>query len=479
MIRFLILFYLFISCENRSNISEDLSILAKVGDRTITKRDFLNRAEYTIRPIFCKGNLYYHKKIILNNLIAEKLLALESEKIRASKNIVSLDSYLKGRKEQAMRQVLYYKHAFSKVELTDDEIRTYEVNYFSFPGGAFSDSVASAIDRGLEIDKIYQYAFKGSIPEREVNWIDSNDDTIDNLLFSGNDVSVNQVFGPIKLNDGSSFVMRINGWKDNVDITKKSIEDRIESVSRTLKERKALSLYSEYVSDVMKGKSLLLEDKVFPKYAESLAKRYFTSEKERESAVSKALFEDSEILQIDKLEPLREDFKKLPLFSINQKKWTIKEFEESILSHPLVFRKRKMSSQEFPSQLKLAIIDFVQDYYLTQKAYEMKLDEDNSIILNEQLWSDSFYAFQYAALKISELESSDNIHEKLKPFIDELQIKHSSLITIDMDMFEEISISNVDMFATQSNVPYPVIVPSFPAFTDDSYIDYGSKISRQ
>ena len=70
-------------------------------------------------------------------------------------------------------------------------------------------------------------------------------------------------------------------------------------MSRALKERKALRLYSEYVSDVMKGKSLLLDDKVFPKYAESLAKRYFTSEKERESAVSKALFEDSEILQID------------------------------------------------------------------------------------------------------------------------------------------------------------------------------------
>ena len=143
MIRFLILFYLFISCENRSNVSEDLSILAKVGNRTITKRDFLNRAEYTIRPIFCKGNLYYHKKIILNNLIAEKLLALESEKNQSiEKNIASLDSYLKGRKEQAMRQLLYFKHAFSKVELTDDEIqhyykmagRTYEVNYFFFPG---------------------------------------------------------------------------------------------------------------------------------------------------------------------------------------------------------------------------------------------------------------------------------------------------------------------------------------------------------
>ena len=140
--------------------------------------------------------------------------------------------------------------------------------------------------------------------------------------------------------------MKIKGWKDNVDITKKSIEDRIESVSRTLKERKALRLYSEFVGDVMKGKSLLLDDKVFPKYAESLAKRYFTSEKERVSCF-KGTFEDSEILQIDKLEPLSEDFKKLPLFSINQENWTIKEFEESILSHPLVFRKERCLLRNF------------------------------------------------------------------------------------------------------------------------------------
>ena len=45
-----------------------------------------------------------------------------------------------------------------------------------------------------------------------------------------------------------------------------------------------------------------------------------------------------------------------------------------------------------------------------------------------------------------------------------------------MNLFESISLSNVDMFVTQSNVPYPVIVPSFPSFTNDSYLDYGSEI---
>ena len=83
--------------------------------------------------------------------------------------------------------------------------------------------------------------------------------------------------------------MKIKGWKDNVDITKKSIEDRIESVSRTLKERKALRLYSEYVSDVMKGKSLLLDDKVFPKYAESFTKDISLPKRKESQLFLKAL----------------------------------------------------------------------------------------------------------------------------------------------------------------------------------------------
>ena len=44
-------------------------------------------------------------------------------------------------------------------------------------------------------------------------------------------------------------------------------------------------------------------------------------------------------------------------------------------------------------------------------------------------------------------------------------------------LFEKIKISRVDMFVTQSNVAYPVVVPNFPSYTDDSYLNYGSKLN--
>ena len=87
-----------ISCSQNQKIPDNI-ILAEIGDKVITIQDFIRRAEYTIRPPYCRQGNYIHKKIILNSLIAEKLTALEFEKssISASEN-KNFQAYLTGRK---------------------------------------------------------------------------------------------------------------------------------------------------------------------------------------------------------------------------------------------------------------------------------------------------------------------------------------------------------------------------------------------
>ena len=147
--RFLLLVFFIFGCANDDLQKPSNDILAKVGDRIITSKDFLQRSEYTIRPDYCKGDLYQHKKIILNNLIAEKLLAIEIEQSAVETINAGAAAFLKGRKEQSMRQLLYYKEGYSKSVISKNEEanyfkmagRTYEISHFSFPGGAFLDSV--------------------------------------------------------------------------------------------------------------------------------------------------------------------------------------------------------------------------------------------------------------------------------------------------------------------------------------------------
>ena len=67
-LRYLIHVLIFlIGCQTKFSSDNQLEILAKIGDRLITRQDYLNRTEYTLRPDYCRGNQYLHKKIILNN----------------------------------------------------------------------------------------------------------------------------------------------------------------------------------------------------------------------------------------------------------------------------------------------------------------------------------------------------------------------------------------------------------------------------
>ena len=50
------------------------------------------------------------------------------------------------------------------------------------------------------------------------------------------------------------------------------------------------------------------------------------------------------------------------------------------------------------------------------------------------------------------------------------------MVEINTDELEKIQLTRIDMFAIQQNVPFPIIVPSFPLLTTDHRLDYGRKI---
>ena len=295
----------FIGCQSKGFKDNQLQILAKVGNRVITLQDYLHRSEYSLRPDYCRGNLYIHKKIILNNLIAEKLLAIESDKVKNNNRSNNLLAFLKGRKEQAMRQLLYYEKGYKKVELKDDEInhffkiseRTYHVNYFSFPGGNFADSVNQAMNDGIPIEKIYSINFEGNIPSRDVSWIDNNDPIISDKLFN-NQIKKGDIIGPYTLKDGSAFLLKVNGWTDHLDLSEKSYLDKKEKVINTLKDRKGREIYRVFIGKIMKGKEINFNKDVFLPYSQSIQNQFFRSRKQKENAISNALFDSGEFLSL-------------------------------------------------------------------------------------------------------------------------------------------------------------------------------------
>jgi uridine kinase len=492
-------FYLSIiitSCSNKTEITE--TIIARVGDKIISEDEFLRRAEYTIRPPYCRGNNNVDKKIVLNSLLAEKMLALEVGTVPEVTNNEHYQRYIQGRKEQAMRQWLYDQEGTKKVKLDTNEIkkvyrvagRKYKVQFMTLNDSA----VAREVQRKLvELNNSFEELLKfydsnaDTVPEKEIEWQSPESDIIHQALFSDT-LTQNQVLGPLPVNPNQYLIMKIKGWTNRVVLSDKDIRQRWMDVREKLTEIKSLDIYTEFVTGVMEGKRMELDRDTFFKMAKFLGELYFSlPEKQKDDFLNRAFKRNPESPQNDSLYASIDELLDRPFFKFNDEVWTVRDFQAEYERHPLVFRNRKMKAKEFAEQLKFAIADMLRDRELAKVAYQRGYDQVLPIKRNIEMWQDSFLAEyqkqKYLATKMS-LNNPDSlnylqiINQFLNPYIDSLQAKYQHQVEIDVEKFNKLELTRIDMFVTQQNVPFPVVVPSFPIITTDHNLDYGRKMKE-
>ena len=216
------------SCSSSDKQINEEQTLAYVGNRTITIQDFIRRAEYSMRPAYCRQSNYVHKKIVLNSLIAEKMTALEMDK--KSDDILestNFRKFLMGRREQAMRQVFYNDSFYDSVSLSEDDImeryalagRTIQIEYLSLPDLDMVQKFKELLNDDMSLDSIYSYLWQGDVPSRTINWFDREPEMIHDGLFR-EDLEKGEVIGPFMIDDNSYLVIQVEGWVDQPVITK-------------------------------------------------------------------------------------------------------------------------------------------------------------------------------------------------------------------------------------------------------------------
>jgi len=482
---------LFISCGKKDVVEDiDEQILARVGDKIISVDEFIRRAEYTIRPPYCSDENYIHRKIVLNSLIAEKLLALEAGENNELTRNEQFQDYIRGRQEQAMRQWLYHESAYKKVKLDTNEIkkifqlagRTYKLEYCSVEDSSIANLIKKEITQGNASfeDVCRKHLGTFEIPKREVGWNKRNDDVIQDALFT-EPLTKNQLVGPVQTDEGYYLLMKVSGWTDRVVFTDNDVQNRWNDVTENLTEKHAIQIYEDYIANVMKGKKVQFARDTFFKLAEIVAPYYLKTEQEKKEAFNQRFWKDEVVPGAigGNIEQILDH----SLLQIDGQTWTVAKLVKELRSHPLVFRKRKMKTSEFPEQLKLAIVDLIRDKYLTQQAYEKGYDKIGIVKRNTNMWKDNLLALYQKNRYLETVENRgkdymDIIAQNLNPYIDSLQAKYNNVIEIDTDAFEKIKVTRIDMFVIQRNVPFPVVVPSFPLLTTDNKLDYGRKMKN-
>lgn len=462
--------------QNRSTDS----ILARVGSKEITVKDFLERSELTVRPQNFKD-----KYTALNNLISEKLLAIEAEKNKTLEGKKFFEGTLRGIKEQSMRDKLYNKMAVDKTKITPDELknayraslREYEIEFFTLRNKELADDIESEIDSFAQSkDQIFKELETdiNQKPIRKVSFKDKDDDAIHSALFA-NPLDTGEVVGPLKLTNGEFIIMKVLKW---VDKPLMGGEDQViqwNKVKEKLLEIKARKLFLAYQAQIMKGKIFEFDVNSFNAIADA-AMDYYLSKTANDSLINPAKEIPTPKLDIDPA---------AGFFTVNNKSWTVGDFKNELPAHPLVFRIKKLDKNNFKRQFQLAVVDMMRDYFLTQEAYKDSLDKSDEVTRTVNMWKDSFTANAEmsnvikSALDRGIINREDNLGmlKYKEDYIKNLQMKYGDSVEINFKLLDNLSITKVDFLAVRPGVPFPLATPNFPILIRSEKLDYAKNAS--
>jgi hypothetical protein len=485
------------SCSKKPEIQQP--VLVKIGDRVITTNEFIQRSEYTIRPVWCRGDDYVQRKVVLNSLIAEKLLAIEGSPSAGEWiNNKPMQNYLQGRKEQEMRQLHYSKLALEKVEINPDQEnlvrtmseRTYTVQILPINNDELAGRISKDLQSGItNFDALieeFEAATGKKLESEDIDFQTPVNDILYKQLFF-NKLDKDQVVGPVHGDRNQNFLFRVNGWTRHPVISDIESAQRIQDVKEKITEIQARDIYESWIHDLMRGKKLELNEPIFRKVTEAVGQDYFRTPEERKKIFKQKLWNENDkepAMVIDDIETQMKEIADETIFTFEGENWTVRQFDDYLEIHPLVFRNRKMPKGEFAMELKNAIADLLRDKKITEDAYAKKLDQDPMVVHRMTMWKDNLIAM-YERNKIVESASADSltdmqtVEQLLNPVIEELQAKYSDQIEINTDIFEQLKLTSIDMFVVQQNVSFPVIVPQFPLLTTLNKLNYGQMMAKE
>ena len=473
-----------VQCDNRESLTVPETILVRIGDKTISKNEFLRRAEYTIRPKHCKGNYTVHKKIILNSLVAEKLFAIEYGDSVSRE----AEEMLLGRKEQAMRLFLYDQVATSKIEIDSIYIanilknsqRKYEISFLSINDSIKVDRIWDSLSVSDEnFDDFFKKRGMKEIPKRKVEWIfGENNILLDSLFYKGRET--NEIIGPIKISNNHFMIINVDGFTEQRVLTDAQLTERWKKIYDRMESRRSKELYDDFIVDLMKGKTIQFNKESFFSLVNLLGPIYMKSSKQKNLSVERMYYGE-----IQEFKPLKstgkkiEDLDNLILLKVDEEEWTVGEIFNYMKKHPLVFRQKKMNPDEFGHNLQDAIIDMITDYHVTKEGYRRNYDKVNVVQREYDVWKDNLCFIKQRNKLMREKISTGSIQNinqamiYLNPIIKELQEKYSHQIEWNGEVFKSIKLSRIDMEVIQPSQAFQKTVPGFPVITDMHSMEYG------
>jgi hypothetical protein len=455
-------------------------ILARIGDRTITVNEFEYRSELTVRPKFPARKGTALNRTLLNDLLLEKIFAMEAGKQNPLIRKERFRAFLQGIREQSMREALYRNAMAKETKVDTAELknryraagREYDVAFYTIHKKEIARQIQERllVNPGSAADVFDELGGAVRQPRHTVRWKDPENDLIHEALFT-RPVPKDTVIGPVRLDNDLYLMMKVIDWADHPAIGGEEAQIRWNEVRQKALDVRSRAAWQDYVIRRMSGMKIEFNPPVYKKLAELSYLMYTASGDSERQTISRRFSGTLNDAPAAESFGGEEGFKKQPFFTVNGKVWTVEDFQKALDVHPLVYRNRADSRSAYAAEFRYAVWDLLRDQLLTKDAYDRSLDKSDEVRRTVEWWSDAMVA-QYQRDRVLE-KLADRFHTagdsrlltgRYAAYTDSLLAAYSKRTWIDTPTLNKIELTNVDMIAYKPGVPYSLAVPGFTDF---------------
>ncbi len=383
--------------------------LAKVGNKSITVRDFIERYELTIwRGKEKKTQVEKNKLEFLYSMIAEKLLALEALELGLDKN-PEIQRAIRQTEHLLVLDELYKQEIKDKVKVTEEEIlkalpkfnTEVEIKYIIAETKEKADSLWNLLKRGEDFDSLIVKLGQESNVEK-LRWGEI-EESIEKVIYDY--LQVGEVYQPIEV-DSSWYIIKLVNKTSKLGLSPDQIESAKSQVKKIIQTRKEKKRFLEFVQEFGKGKILKVDAHLL-----KLLYKEINDIVERKKLVRRA-----ENVSVYPLALLRDDFLTLKtrlanyldhyFLKADSFNRTLDYVIDQLSFKGFVLRSERQSVGGVLNSLLKTIIN---EEFLAFEGYRRGLDKSPAVLKDMEMWKDAYLAYAVKKLFLDSLQSKSTI----------------------------------------------------------------------
>ncbi len=399
--------------------SMDDQVLATVGNKKITVKDFKERYQLTPQVgRHIKDSEPYLKMEMLYSIIAEKLWALEAEKVGLDTSEIMTLTF-KNVEQLYMRDALYSKEIKEKREINPYEYQearqrsaTNILTSFIFSKEENDiNNVYSALKAGAKFDSLL-----ATRPEVAIQ------DSLYVVQYGQMEKYAEDVIYKLKEGDFSEPLKAPNGWYIfkvralvPVKITNANQVKAMEkNIHKKVEERATNKAYDTYTQNFFRNKEVEADGKVFWCFAESVTKVLIDRQKKEEIKLGeKITLESEDYYSIEK--EIGKDTLNMVIVKFQENPVTLKEFLRHFVYEG--FYSNSLDINVIAAKLNSRLKIFIEHELLSREAKKRGLDKSPVVAKEISMWRDNYMGTLYKGklaqtVKISDEEVLNYYKEK-------------------------------------------------------------------